>query len=359
MALVNAIRALGSGSDDWALTLEREGSPMVAESYRTKAILVGGDNKAILKKVDTAGVTSQFIRKAWTPRPEIAYEFGTELVGQAYGFQELFIALDQRPIVNHAFVPKHLRRAAHFDMVAPILQGMIDENIREQDRRAFLALHKATRQTSGASLTDSNGALTISAGANRVTVQNGSGVTTAYGLNSSGATAFRGAVASLRKLARDRDIPEGGMLYITPYIGQVLSYDYGIYDIRYSQNGGANNFQKAVIGEMEGFKVMIVPGTDRMRNVNVNAATGSSGFPSRYFGNYSYGAKATQGEPVAVAVFDGAEGTAPVGMRQLGPIDIEQDYRLENQGDLMAVSAWIGFDVLDSYLCGSIEVTSD
>lgn len=359
MPTFNSVPSLKSGSDDFALTLEREGSSMVAESYRTKALLVGGDSKAILKKIDTAGVTSQYIRKAWDPRPEIAYEFGAELTGQGYGFQEIFIAQDPRPIAAHAFVPKHLRRAAHFDMWGPILQGKVDEVIREMDRRAFLALHKATRQTSGATLLDSNGVLTISNGANRVTVQNGTGVTAAFPVTSAGAIAFKAQVAALRKLARERDIPEGGTLYITPYIAQVLSADPGIYDVQYAQNASANNLQKAVIGMMEGFNVMMVPGTDRMRSTNINSASGNSGYPSRYWGNYSYGAKAAAGEPVAVAVFDGAEGTAPVGMRQLGPIDIEPDYKNENQGDLVVVSAWVGFDVLDSYLCGSIEVTSD
>ncbi len=359
MAIFNAVPSLKSGSDDFALTLEREGSSMVVEAFRTKALLVGGDNKAILKKQDEAGVTSQFIRKAWDPRPEIAYEFGAELIGQNYGFQEIFIAQDPRPIVAHAFVPKHLRRAAHFDMWGPILQGKVDEVIREMDRRAFLALHKATRQTSGSTLLDSNGVLTISNGANRVTVQNGTGVTNAFPVSSAGATSFRQQVAALRKLARDRDVPDGGTLYITPYIAQVLSQDTGIYDVQYAQNQSMNNVQRALIGMMEAFNVMVVPGTDRMRNTNINSASGTSGYPSRYWNNYSYGAKASAGEPVAVAVFDGPEGTAPVGMRQLGPVDIEQEKTVKNQGDLIAVSAWIGFDVLDSYLAGSIEVTSD
>lgn len=359
MSTVNAVPSLKSGSDDFALTLEREGSSMVLEALRTKAVLVGGDNKAITKKIDTAGVTSQFIRKAWDPRPEIAYEFGAELTGQGYGFQEINIAQDPRPIAAHAFVPKHLRRAAHFDMWGPIVRGKVDEVIREMDRRAFLALHKATRQTSGATLLDSNGVLTISNGANRITVQNGSGVANAFPVDSTGAGNFRKQVAALRKLARDRDIPEGGTLYITNYVAQVLSQDTGIYDVQFAQNQSANNLQKALIGMMEGFNVMAVPGTDRMRSSNINAASGANGYPSRYWGNYSYGAKASAGEPVAVAVFEGPDGAAPVGMRQLGPVEIEQDKKIENQGDLVVVSAWVGFDVLDSYLCGSIEVTSD
>ena len=362
MSALNVIPALKSGSDDFALTLEREGSAMVTEANRTGAILVNDTNSAaILKKTDTAGVTSQFIRKAWTPRPEIAFDFNQEIVGQSYGFQEVFIGQDPRPIVAHASVSKFLRRASHFEMVRPILQGMVMEMTREMDRRAFLALHKASRQTSGATLSDSNGVNTISNGANRVTVTNATGVTTQYPLSSAGALAVRSSISSLRLLARQRDLDDSlkSWLYITPYIAQVLGNDTGIYDVRFAQNDSANNFQRAQIGMIEGFNIVVVPGTDRMRNTNINSSTGATGYPTRYQGDYSYGAKATKGEPIAVAVFQGPEGAAPVGMRQLGPVDIEQEYRVGNQADLMAVSAWVGFDVLDSYLCGSIEVTSD
>lgn len=354
----NAIPALKSGSDDFALTLEKEGSMMVAEAFRTKNIIANPSNPNIVWKNEDAGVTSQFIRKAWQPRPEIAYPFGQTLAGQTYGFNEYFIALDPLPIVSHAFVPKHLRRIAHFEMVRPILQGMVDEVSREFDRRAFLALHKASRSTT--TVQDSNGSLTMHNGPNRVVTQDGTGVANVYAASATGAQVFRRHISSLRQLAREDDIPdEGSELYITPYMARVLSEDPTIYDVQYSQGQNPNNLIRAAIGEIEGFKVFTVPGTDRLRTTNINSVTGTNGYPSRYLGNYSWSTGAgrtTEGQPVALAVFKGPDGTGPIGCRQVGPVDIEQDYIVQNQGDFMAVAAHVGFDQLDTYLVGAIEV---
>ena len=364
MASLNVGAPLRSGTDDFALTLKKEGSAMVLEALRTGTVLCYEGSAAISKKVDSSGYQHRFIRKGWDVRPEIAYEFGAELVGQSYGFSEVDIALDQRPIVKHAALSKHLMAVSDFNMAAPVLKGLVDETMREIDRRAFLALHKASRVTSGATLLDSNGVLTISNGANRVNVQNATSLATQYSLDSTGAQNFRKSCAALRLLARQRDLDDSMQsdLYITPYIAQVLSYDTGIYDVRFSQNASDNNYNRAKVGMIEGFNIVVVPGTDRIRTGstgNINSSTGANGYPSRYWGNYSYGAKASAGEVAALAVWRGPEGAAPVGMRQLGPIETDIVPQGEKRSSLFVVDAWVGFDVLDPYLCGSIEVTSD
>lgn len=357
MTTPNLVPFLQSGSDPFALTLAKEGSAMVPEAYRTKSLFANPSNPHLVWKNETSGITSRFVRKAWTPRPD-NYTPGAGVVGQAFGFNQYNIQLDSQPILGSVFVPKHLKRISDFEVVKPNLQGLVDENVRETDRRAFLMLHKASRQSTAA--TDSNGVLTMHNGANRLTVQDATGVATAFPTSSTGAANFRRKVAALRKMARDDDLPdEGSDLYITTYIAQVLSEEPSIYDVQFSQGQNPNNLVRASVGMMEGFNVFVVPGTDRMRSANINSTTGTSGFPTKYHGNYSYGDKASAGEPVALACFRGPEGTGAIGLRQVGPVDVEMQYQIGNQGDQLVVTSHIGFDILDPYLVGSIEVTSD
>lgn len=357
MSAMNLVPFMKSGSDDFALTLAKEGSAMVPEAYRTKSIFANPGNPHLVWKNEESGITSRFVRKAWTPRPD-DYTPGAGVTGQAFGFNQYNVTLDPKPILGSVFIPKHLRRISDFEVVRPNLQGLIDENVRETDRRAFLMLHKALRQST--TVQDSNGVLTMHNGPNRLTVQDGTGVATAFPASSTGAATFRRKVAALRKLMRDDDLPEAGSeLYITTYIAQVLSEEPTIYDITLSQGSSENNVARAAVGMMEGFKVFVVPGTDRMRNTNINTDTGTSGFPSKYQGNYSYGAKASAGEPVAIACCRGPEGTGAIALRQVGPVDVEMEYQTDEQGDLLVVTSHIGFDPLDTYLVGGIEVTSD
>lgn len=355
---ISTVPFLRSGTDDFNLTLRKEGSAMVAEAFRTAPILAN-DSQAILRKVESSGTTSVFFRKAWTPRPDIAMEFGSRLQGSAYGFQQIEIKLDDRPISLAHYIPKHLRRISEFEPFRPVVQGAVDETMREIDRRAFLALHKASRQTTAP--TDSNGNLTLHNGANRVQVTNASsvyGTSGAFPTTANGGAALRAQIDNLRLLARQRDLPEdGAKLYITPSAAAALQQDPTLFDQRYAQDRSVNNMQRSAIGMIANFDIYVVPGTDRMRNTNINSASGATGYPSKYWGNYSHGTNASgAGEPVAVAVFRGPEGTAPVGMRQVGPIDVETDYLIEYQSDMVVVSAHIGFDPLDTYLVGSIEV---
>jgi len=347
-----------NSSGEFSMNLIKEGNAKVAEALRTQTVMANPDNPNLVWKKEESGNSSRFMRAAWSPRPD-DYVVGSSLAGQAFGFADLYITLDPKPILAHRFLAKHHRRMADWEVADKVLNQCVDEVMRELDRRAFLIHFVAAR--SSTTVTDSNGVLTLHNGPNRLTVQDGTSLANAFPTTPTGAATLRDKIAQLRQMANEDDLPvEGSKMYITPYAARVLGKDTGVFDMTLSQNMNPNNLTKGVIGMIEGFEIILVPGTDRIRNnVNINSTTGANGFPTRYQGNFTRTTAATGGDPVAIATFRGPEGTSPVGIRQVGPVDIEDQYIVGDQGNHIAVAIHVGMDKLDTNLVGSIEVTSD
>lgn len=380
MASVNALPFLDSSSASWDLALDRLFTENVVEAYQPAVILFNNEYPGVLKMNDDQGYQGQFIQRAPAPEPDDSYTPGTRLEGQQYGAREDFIQLDSPLVVHKWFRADHVA-VSRFPMMESEFVSMGQALARKLDKRGFITLAKAARANSAVyDANGSSGGLVIHNGGNRVTRQNGTGTMNAYPVSSTGAANFRLDMDALCFQFDSNNVPrEGRIAYCTPFILQVARQDTGIFDVQYAQMQSANNLQMGVIGEISGFKIVMA--NDRIPSGNItstynwvtNAYTGSgssvtqtgtnqtsaTGTPSKYQGNFSYGAKASAGQPVVLAVGGIRQGSAPVGYRQVGAIKLDRQWYPEYQSWFASASVLGGFGQMHQYTAGSIEVTSD
>ena len=346
---VNALPFLDSSTASWDLALDRLLTPIVVEGLTANVVLFDGAYQAIAKFNDSQGFQGQFIQKAPDPSPAEEYTPGTEQVGDQYGFREDFISLDKM-ISQSAYFPINHLNVSHFEVIEPVISGKMQALARMLDFRGFVTLAKAARATS--SVTDSQGSLTVHNGGNRIT-RSGASFVAAYSADSTGAANFRADADDLC-LAMDNDfVPrEGRVLFITPEVNRLLQRDVNIFDVRYAQDMSANNLQRAIVGEMAGFKVVMVAG--RIPSTNINGAA----VPTKYQGNFSIGGASTAGLPVALAVGGVGQGRAPVGYRQVGSIVTGREYDLKRHSWFWTAGIHCGFGQMHQYTAGSIEIVN-
>ncbi len=368
---VNALPALDSSSAAWDLALDRLFTTSVIEAYQPSIVLFNNEYPGVLKMTDAAGYQGQFIQKAPEPEPDEGYTPGNDLQGQAYGFREDFVSLDQPLVVHKWFRNDHLA-VSHFPIIEPVFKGMGESLARKLDKRGFITLAKAAR---GGSVTDSQGNLTIHTGGNRVTRTGGS-VLGAYGTagapSAAGALVLRTDMDELCKKFDLASVPRAGRIaYITPQAAQIMQQDASIFDVRYAQNQSSNNLQMSVVGEMSGFQIVMV--NDRLPAGNLTGSVpwvdqfgnsiAGSGVPSKYQGDFrpngaaGSGSSAT-GTPVVLAVGGVRQGSAPVGYRQVGGLQMDRKWVAEKQSWFASISVLGGFGQMHTYTAGSIEVTT-
>lgn len=348
---VNAIPVLDSVTSQWDLALDRQFTTNVVEAYQANVALVGGENPGVYKQVDTTGRQGQFIQKAPNPEPEESYIPGTDQQGQAYGNREDFISLDD-PLSTHAWFREDHVLQAHWDVIGSNAVGMGEALARKVDKRAFVTLANAAR--SGAQF-DSQNNLQIHSGGNRV-IRVGSSLVNAYDYVTSASTAalrLRSDLDDMCQRYDEANVPrEGRVAYISPFAHRVARGDTGIFDMMFAQSANPNNLPMATIGMIAGFKIVMV--NDRLPNTNISSAA----VPSKYRGNFSIGAQASAGTPVVLTVGGVAGGRAPVGMRQLGGLRLENIWRGERRSWFRSATLYCGFGVMHPYTAGSIEVCS-
>lgn len=346
---VNALPFLDSTSAQWDLALDRQFTTNVVEAYQSAVALVGGENPGVYKQIETVGRRGQFIQKAPNPEPDESYIPGTEQQGQAYGNREDFIELDDPLSVNAWFREDHVLQA-HWDIIGSNAVGMGEALARKVDKRAFITLANAAR--AGAQF-DSQNNLQIHSGGNRV-LRTGSSLSNAYSSDSTGALRLRSDLDDLCQRYDEANISrEGRIAYFTPFAHRIARADTGIFDMMFAQSANPNNFPMATIGMIAGFKVVMV--NDRLPNTNIVGAN----IPAKYRGNFSIGANASgAGTPVVLTVGGVAGGRAPVGMRQLGGLRLENIWRGERRSWFRSATLYCGFGVMHPYTAGSIEVVT-
>lgn len=367
MSTVNALPLLDSTSAAWDLALDRKFTTNVVESFQPNIVLFNNEYPGVLKMTDEAGYQGQFLQKAPEPEPDEGYVPGNELQGQASGFREDMVTLDQPLVVHKWFRSDHID-VAHFPIIEPVFSGMGESLARKLDKRGFITLAKAAR---GGSVTDSQGNLTIHNGGQRVTRTGGS-VLGAYSMNAAGALLLRTDMDALCAKYDLASVPRPGRIaYITPQAHQIMQQDTGIFDVRFSQNQSAANLQMSIVGEMSGFQIVMV--NDRLPAGNLTGSVpwvdqygnslAGSGVPSKYQGDFrangaaGTGASAT-GTPIVLAVGGVRQGSAPVAYRQIGGLRMDRKWVAEKQSWFASISVLGGFGQMHTYTAGSIEVTT-
>lgn len=338
MSASNAMRYLADSSGDFGLSLKQYWGSCV-EAFRDESILFDGSLNVIDRKSITGTNSYQFLMMSDLPNSE-EHTPGDELLGQQFEVQDGTITVDTI-LASHADVPLDQMLQSHFDITAKLGPKQGKRLARDMDARLFnLAI-----STARSAAVTKNG-LSIHNGGNRVT-NSAVTVATRYPVSSTGAQNFRADAANLAQLMDEDFVPEDNRyLMITPYIRRVLGMDTTIFDVRYGQNGSENNLNKRLIGEIEGFKVLVAKG--RIPSTNITSYT-----QSKYNGNYLV---TGTGEPVALALCGAMDGSAAMGMVTLQGIRTVGMADERRNTFFLKAQMLVGAGSLHPWCAGSIEV---
>lgn len=293
------LRGATSGEFQLALT-QLWGSAI--EAFRESTVLVDSGLPIIATKQigPGGGKTHQFYMHADLPAPDETHTPGDTLMGQQFEVQESTITVDEilpahyRPRIDHMMLQPT-------ELVASLGPRSGKRIARAIDQRAMNLLITTARMAA----VTKNG-LTVHNGGNRVERVGSSGVSDAYPVSSTGALNFRADVAELAQLMDEDNVPEDGRyLFITPYIRRVLGMNTDIFNVWYGNNG-QNRQNSRLIGELEGFQVIVAK--NRIPSTNVTSYTRTS---VKYNGDYSR--TGATGQPVAVAACGARDGMAAIG----------------------------------------------
>lgn len=338
MSASNAMRYLADTSGDFGLSLKQYWGSCT-EAFRDEALLFDSSLNVIDRVSKTGTNSYQFLMLSDLPNAE-EHTPGDELLGQQFEVQDGTITVDTI-LVSHADVPLDQMLQSHFDITGKLGPKQGRRLARDYDQRLF---HLAINTARSAAV--SKNGLTIHNGGNRVT-NSAVTVATRYPVSSTGAQNFRADVAQLAQLMDEDFVPESGRyLMITPYIRRVLGMDTTIFDIRYGQNDSENNLNKRVIGELEGFKVIVAKG--RIPSTNVTSYT-----QSKYNGNFLV---TGTGEPVAMALCGAMDGQAAMGVVTLQGIRTVAQVDERRNTVFMKSQMLIGAGSLHPWCAGTIEV---
>lgn len=346
MASGNAIRFLGTGSDDQALALKFYMGKFV-EAPRSSIFLYDRGLPVISRQMVTAGKSFQFLMDGDIPDPE-DFEPGDEMMGQQYAVEEGTITVDKY-LVAHTLIPRDQFKISHFDILGRLARKHKLKIGRAYDRRLMITAAKAARATTAVT---KNG-LAIHSGGNSVT-RGGGAVATAYARSSTGASNFR---ADLRTLGGQMDVdnidPENRYMMAQPYIKEVLQYDTTaqLFSEDYV-DPETNRINQRKITLVEGFKILGWPNTTT-NNGPLPDQNITSGL-SKYQGNFTPGA--STGTPVAIALTNGDDGSAAVGLVEFEGIQHVVKYIDERLCWLVMSYALCGVGQLNPWCAGSVEV---
>jgi len=285
--------------------------------------------KLISQKNLTEGASGQFEMFSDLPDAE-EHTPGDELLGQQFEVKPGTIAIDEKPVVAHVDVPETHLRLSHYDVLQRLGKKLGYSLARAYDKRLFRLSVLAARS---AAVTQ-NG-LNIHNGGNRVKSVAAS-VAAAYAVSSAGAIAYRQAIEQIAQYMDEDDVPEDGRyLMITPYIRRVLNQDSAIFDVRYTPDT-PNSFNRRVIGELAGMKVMPVNG----RIPTTNFTSG----PTKYQGDFSVAG--AYGEPAGLILCDGSDATAAIGSVVATGIVPEMQKDIRRGTVFMKASIHMGADIM-------------
>jgi len=354
MAAGNAIKFLGTGSDDEALALKTYLGHFSA-APRSSTFLWDKGLPGIERAMPGSGKSFQFLMEADVPEPE-DFEPGDEVVGQQYAVDEGTITADKY-LVAAKLIPQDQMHLSHFQILPRLAKAHKSKLERRYDRRLAITAALAARATTAVT---KNG-LSVHSGGNRV-IRAGSSATSdtavaaAYAASATGAANFRADLRTLG-LAMDIDnIPvENRYAWATPWIRNVLLYDNTAQ--MFSEDyvdPETNRQQSRKITLVEGFKILGWPNATAnggpMPNENFTAEL------SKYNANFLPGTSV--GTPVLLSLTGDMEGSAAVGVIEFEGIRHVVKYIQERLSWLVMSYMYCGCGVMNPYCAGSIEVSN-
>lgn len=295
--------------------------------------------KLISQKNLTEGASGQFEMFSDLPEAE-EHTAGDELLGQQFEVKPGTITIDEKPVVAHVDVPETHLRLAHYDVLKRLGTKLGYSLARAYDKRLFRLAVLAARS---AAVTQ-NG-LNIHNGGNRSKTVAAS-VAAAFAVTANGAVAYRNAIELIAQQMDEDDVPEDGRyLMITPYIRRVLNQDTSIFDVRYTPDT-PNTFNRRLIGELAGMKVMPINGRIPSTNVTVG--------PTKYQGDFSVGG--AYGEPAGLVLCDGSDASAALGSVVATGIIPEMQKDIRRGTVFMKASIHMGADIMHPWRAAVYDV---
>lgn len=351
-----SVQFTGDGSSDDVALLLKYYTGSFVEPWRSGTFLWDGSAGIIDRHTQQEGEEAQYLVWADIPSP-FDYEPGEEIMGQNFAIDEVTLTPDKY-LVSANRVPRDKMRKAHFAARVSSGLGIKHANrlAREYDYRAFILAGLGARQAAA-----TKEGLTVHNGGNTVTRSAaGDTVALSYPLSTTGAANFRYDLRQLGRLMDEDNVPRTNRwITYTPYINQVLLFDNTntLFSKDFVSVEVGNDVQRREVNVIEGFKVL----TDGRGNLP-NTVTNNGPMPdaaivtgqSKYQGNFALGA--STGTPVAMAFATDDANQAPIGIREIEPMQHVVKYIDERMEWLFLSFMYVGGGVIHPYALGSIEV---
>lgn len=339
---VNAVRPLATGADDTALAI-RQFQGAVVEKFHTATKFFDNAGGVTYSVVTPGfGDDSQFLIDSETDEAEEFVPGTGEITGHGWATDEVIPTTDR--ILFHAGeVPEDQMNMAHWDIISKVATRNARKIAEKIDDRIAITLTKAARTAA----VTKNGYVVHNGG--NVVSRSGGDLATVYPVTVTGAKLFRDDATQLARLLEEDDVPPGNwIMYISPYIKQVLMQDTAIMDRDLTRVPADLN--KRVVGMLSGF--MLVE-TNRLPSTNITGATEQN---TKYQGNFAFNGGV--GRPAALVVAGAGEGKSPVVERRLRGLRSSMTW--DERRHTWLGQSWIhtGFNVLHPFTAGEIRVAS-
>lgn len=351
MSALNVVHYLdGTVAGDQALA-NKVYTGIFQEAWRQQVYLFNNAGSAItMIPVSPGQKSGQVLNMADVPDAE-EFNPGDEMLGQAYAMGETTITVDKY-LVAHSAIPRDDMKIGQASPLEKLAKAHVRKIGQRWDKRLFSLACQAARDTAP----ETKNGLTIHNGGNRVT-RTGGAVATAYPASATGAANLRADLRLLGQRMTEDNIPlEGRRVYLRPDMNTVLMYDSTaqVFSFDYIKDAASgNDINSNVIVKLEGFSVVGFPNT--LTNggpfPDANITTDSI---SKYNANFAIGA--SNGTPVALALVNGPEGQAAIGVASYDAVQSFVKYEETKLAWVAASFILMGAGILDPYCAGSVEV---
>jgi hypothetical protein len=348
---VNAVKFLGTGSDDVALALKVYTGSFF-EPWRNSTHFWDAPENVINKQTVAFGKQFQYLRLAEIPAPE-DFNPGNELIGQDFAVDEVNITPDKY-LVCHQMIPRDQMQISHFEILPRLAASHARRIARAYDQRVALLACAAARQTTSVT----KNSMTVHLGGTRVTrgiasTSSGSAViTTPYPASATGAANLRADARLLRRRMAEKNLPEDPYAWCRPDILEMLMYDNTAQVFSRDYNA-TNDVMARKLTDFEGFKL-------NLRNPNTTSNGGSlpdQDLSGNSLAKYQYNflPQAADGTPVFVALTTHPEGGAAVGVVTYEDVQHHVGYYPEKMSWLVMSFLFVGAGILDPWCAGTVE----
>lgn len=351
---VNPIEALNSstGAGDYSLALKQDFNNLVQQQFIQSTPFWNGEIPLAQRKDVTGGREFRFLMRSRTEHTQASnVPAGDFIVGSQRAFAEDTITVDNEPLVSAQDYPIDQQMFASFD----VMQGAASEVAVSLAMKFERRMHALALKAARTAAVTKNG-LTIHNGGLRVTRSASANVATAYADSSTGSGNFRSDVAQLAYKADLEYVPkQGRYLVVHPYIARILRHETNIFYKEVNALGMSNSMNQRVIGELEGFTVVVDPVLQYF--TGSSSLTGATYTDVRY-SKYNVTCDGTEGIPAAIACWGSSTGIFPVGVATRQGVYGFMEFDEWTNVTKIKAQVMMGADVMHPWSAGEIAVLS-